>query len=164
MVFVLFVLQLFVGSVDVLPSDVWSAITGSVVSDQGHWTIVREIRLPQAITALCAGGGLAVSGLLMQTLFRNPLAGPSVLGISSGSSLGVALVLLSHPLWSMSWLPPDVALVVSAWVGAMGVLVLILFADRRAKTGCTSCTKWTISFEVSRFRTKTHLLQRHFIF
>lgn len=137
LVVVLFVLQLFVGSVDVVLGDVWAALTGGKVTDQGHRAIVLGIRLPQAITGLCAGAGLAVSGLLMQTLFRNPLAGPSVLGISSGSSLGVALVLLSHPLWSTSWLPPDIALVVSAWLGAMGVLVLILFADRRVGDGVT---------------------------
>ena len=61
--------------------------------------VVRLVRLPQALTALLAGAGLAASGLLMQTLFRNPLAGPSVLGISSGASLGVALLMLSQPLW-----------------------------------------------------------------
>lgn len=135
MVLVLFVLQLFVGSADVPMSDVLGALFQPSSIDPGLVTIVREIRLPQSITAMLAGSGLAVSGLLMQTLFRNPLAGPSVLGISSGASLGVALVMLAEPLWSMLPIPTDAALIVAALVGAMGVLVLILFADRRVGDG-----------------------------
>ena len=132
---VLFILHLFIGSVDVPIEAVLAALFSADGSEYG--SIVREVRLPQALTALFAGGGLAASGLLMQTLFKNPLAGPSVLGISSGASLGVAVVMLAHPLWSRFAVPIDAPLVVAALAGAMGVLVLILLADRRVGDGIT---------------------------
>lgn len=136
-VLLLFVLQLFVGSVPVPLMAVVHAIIDPARVDDGTLTIVREIRLPQAITALLAGCGLAVSGLLMQTLFRNPLAGPSVLGISSGASLGVAIVMLAQPLWSGFRVPSDAVLVIAALFGAVAVLVLVLLADRRIGDGVT---------------------------
>lgn len=132
----LFLLDLAVGSVSIPLADVWRALTGSSVTDEGWRTIVRAVRLPEAITALCAGAALAVSGLLMQTLFRNPLAGPSVLGITSGSGLGVAVVMLAAPWWS-GWLPNDVAVTLAAFGGAVGMLALILLADRRVGDGVT---------------------------
>lgn len=73
----------------------------------------------------------------MQTLFRNPLAGPSVMGISSGASLGVAIILLARPVWAMLPVPEDLALVGAALCGAMGTLILVLFADRRVGDGVT---------------------------
>ena len=88
----LFVLNLVVGSVGIPLSEFWDVIMGG--GDETYRTIILEYRLPQAITALLAGIGLSISGLLMQTLFRNPLADPSILGISSGASLGVAIVVL----------------------------------------------------------------------
>ena len=90
---ILFILNLFVGSVSIPFRDLFEVIFG----DDGNSTvrtIVYEYRLPQAITALLAGAALSVAGLLMQTLFRNPLADPSMLGVSSGSSLGVAVTIL----------------------------------------------------------------------
>lgn len=98
--------------------------------------IVRSIRLPGTVTAALAGAGLAASGLLMQTLFRNPLAGPSVLGISSGASLGVALVMLATSVlpWALS---PEVLRIVAALAGALAVLGLIVLADRRVGDGIT---------------------------
>jgi len=131
-----FLLHLFVGSVDVPVAAVLSILAGDV-SDPAWAVIVREVRLPQAITAGVAGAGLAASGLLMQTLFRNPLAGPSVLGISSGASLGVAVLMLAQPLWSLVPVPRDAALIIAALAGAMGVLILILLADRRVGDGIT---------------------------
>ena len=125
----LFLLHLLVGSVDIPASAVWSGLFGGTADTFGR--IVRDVRLPGAITALIAGSGLAVSGLLMQTLFRNPLAGPSVMGLSSGASLGVALLMLAQPFWSVLPVPQDLALVVAAMVGAALVLLLILLADRR---------------------------------
>jgi len=90
----LFLAHLSIGSVDVPLRDVIGSFF--ITGDRSEFhMIVREVRLPQAITALLAGCGLAASGLMMQTLFRNPLAGPSVLGISSGASLGVALIMLA---------------------------------------------------------------------
>ncbi|MBX2979878.1 MAG: iron ABC transporter permease [Flavobacteriales bacterium] len=132
----LFLLHLWTGSVTLSPTAVWKALIGEA-EQAGHGLIVRSIRLPQAMTALVAGGGLAACGLLMQTLFRNPLAGPSVLGISSGASLGVAFMLLMQPL--LNWLPlaPDAKLVLASLAGALGVLTVILLADRRIGDGIT---------------------------
>ena len=92
---VLFVASLYSGSVSIPLKSVSEILLGRGVADHPSWQyIVVENRLPQAITALLSGASLAVSGLLLQTAFRNPLAGPSVLGIDSGAHLGVALVVL----------------------------------------------------------------------
>lgn len=133
---VLFLAHLWVGSVSIPPWTVLQALMGEPV-DAGHALIVRGVRLPQATTAVLAGAGLATSGLLMQTLFRNPLAGPSVLGISSGASLGVALLLLGGPLLYMLPVPRDAALVIAALGGSLLVLMIILLADRRLGDGTT---------------------------
>ena len=90
----LFLLDLAVGAVAVPLGDVWAALTGGDCP-RATAKIILNIRLIKAVVALLAGAALSVSGLQMQTLFRNPLAGPYVLGISSGASLGVALVVLA---------------------------------------------------------------------
>ena len=92
-IFVLFALNIFVGSVSIPVADTLRILLGDEVKPSWQY-IILESRLPQAITALLAGGALAVSGLMLQTAFRNPLAGPSVFGINSGAGLGVALVML----------------------------------------------------------------------
>ena len=97
----LFTADLLVGSVAVAPADIWAALTGGDC-DPAIRDIILRIRLLKAVTALLAGAALAASGLQMQTLFRNPLAGPYVLGISSGAGLGVALFLLGAPLLGVS--------------------------------------------------------------
>ena len=89
---VLFVLNMFVGSVMVPFEDIFKVLL-DVNDDKTLSVIIFNYRLPQALTALLAGAALAVAGLLMQTLFRNPLADPSMLGISSGASLGVGIVI-----------------------------------------------------------------------
>lgn len=133
----LFVLNLIVGSVSVPLSEFWAVVTGG--GDETYRTIILEYRLPQAITALFAGIGLSISGLLMQTLFRNPLADPSILGISSGASLGVAIVVLltgklsgmavsAMPGWS------TVGVTIAAFAGAFLVLLLILALSSRLKS------------------------------
>ncbi len=132
----LFLVDLAVGSVSIPLGEVWSALSGGPVSDEAWRSIVREVRLPEALTALVAGGALAASGLLMQTLFRNPLAGPSVLGITSGSGLGVAVVMLAAPVWS-SFLPAEAAVTLAAFGGAVVLLLLILLADHRIGDGIT---------------------------
>jgi iron complex transport system permease protein len=132
---VLFVLGLIAGTVPLPIADVWKAITG--VDTGTTALIVRQVRLPEVITAATAGAGLAASGLIMQTLFRNPLAGPSVLGISSGASLGVALVMLAQPLWTLLPIPHDLLAVVASLAGAITVLLLIVLADRRVGDGVT---------------------------
>lgn len=90
---VLFALNILVGSVTIPMSDTLRILSGEEVKPSWQY-IILESRLPQAITATLAGGALAVSGLMLQTAFRNPLAGPSVFGINSGAGLGVALVML----------------------------------------------------------------------
>lgn len=99
--------------------------------DSAVQRIVFDVRLPRVLMAVLTGAALGVSGLLMQTIFRNPLAGPSVLGISSGSALGVALVSLA--LAGIS----GVSVVTAAVVGALACLILILFADLRTRNSVT---------------------------
>ena len=132
----LFVMNLRYGSVSITMRDFIDVIRGHEGATYG--IIVLDYRLPQAITALLAGIGLSVSGLLMQTLFRNPLADPSLLGISSGSSLGVALVVLlgtatglsvsTLSLWS------TFGITVAAFVGAFAVLLLILALSAKLRS------------------------------
>ncbi|MDE5976557.1 MAG: iron ABC transporter permease, partial [Muribaculaceae bacterium] len=86
--------NLFFGAIDISPREVITVLTGGGEEGSTINFIILESRLPQAITAFLAGAGLAVSGLLLQTTFRNPLAGPTILGVSSGASLGVAIVML----------------------------------------------------------------------
>jgi iron complex transport system permease protein len=129
-------LGLTVGSVPVPFDDVWDALLTSDGAGT-YATIVRQVRLPQVITAAIAGSGLAASGLVMQTIFRNPLAGPSVLGISSGASLGVALVMLATPLWSLLPVPREVLVIAASLAGAISVLLLIVLADRRVGDSVT---------------------------
>jgi iron complex transport system permease protein len=107
-----------------------------------HENIILKSRLPQALTAMMAGAGLAVSGLLMQTVFRNPLAGPSVLGISSGSSLGVAVViLLSGSLGGVALsrigVIGEVTVTLAAVAGALGIMALIGYVSQRVRGSVT---------------------------
>lgn len=122
------------GSVTLSWSMVLAVLDGSS-QDPLARDIVREVRIPQLITAATAGAGLAACGLIMQTLFRNPLAGPSVLGISSGASLGVALVVLARPLLPALPVGNDLLLVLASLIGAFVVLSIILLADRRIGDG-----------------------------
>lgn len=127
---ILFVLNLVLGSVHIPCTDVVNILLGNGEVKESWRYIVLESRLPQAITALLAGASLAVSGLLLQTAFRNPLAGPDVFGISSGAGLAVALVMLglggniSLGDYSMGGF---VAVLVSAFAGAMVVMGIIIF-------------------------------------
>ena len=126
----LFVLNMLGGSVSIPLSDVCSILFAGSGEGTVERYIITEVRLPQAITAMLCGAALAVSGLLLQTAFRNPLAGPSVFGISSGASLGVALVILllggsvSAGLVTLSGF---IAILLAAFIGAMAVTLLILF-------------------------------------
>jgi len=133
---VLFALNLMLGSINIPMSDIYSILSGNGSSSIIYENIVLKTRLPQTIVALGAGMSLGVAGLLMQTLFRNPLAGPSVLGISSGSSLGVAFVMLftgqilGFSFTSIGWLG-DLAEVTASFAGALGVLALILVISNK---------------------------------
>lgn len=127
---VLFTANLLVGAVNIPASEVFSILAGHTGSHASWQYIVMESRLPQAITATLCGGALAVSGLMLQTAFRNPLAGPSVFGINSGASLGVALVMLllggNITAGNVS-LSGFMAVLAAAFAGAMAVMGLILF-------------------------------------
>ena len=133
---VLAALNLVLGSVHIPLNEVKAILFTSEGTNRVFQNIILKTRLPQTIVSMGAGMGLGVAGLLMQTLFRNPLAGPSVLGISSGSSLGVAFVMLftgnflgftfsSLGAWG------DFAVIFSSLLGAAGVLALILFISHR---------------------------------
>ncbi len=141
-IIVLIVVNLLIGTVSIPVADVCRILAG-MGSDSEIWTnIVLSSRLPQVLTAIVAGAGLAVSGLQMQTVFRNPLAGPSVLGISNGSALGVAfVVLLSGQLGGVALSRlgylGDVAISVAAIVGALAVLMLIIWISQRVKGNVT---------------------------
>ena len=125
----LFTADLLVGSVSVAPADIWAALTGGDC-DPAIRDIILRIRLLKAVTALLAGAALAASGLQMQTLFRNPLAGPYVLGISSGAGLGVALFLLGAPLLGVSAHSFVQSLGIA---GAALVLLVVMAVSRRIK-------------------------------
>lgn len=122
---VLFCLDLAVGAVRIPVTDVWAALTGGNCPEATIF-IVRDIRLIKAIVALLTGAALSVSGLQMQTLFRNPLAGPYVLGISSGASLGVAMVVLAG-------MTSSIGMAGAAWAGAAAVLIIIAAVGHRIK-------------------------------
>ncbi len=134
----LFLLNIALGSVNIPISEVLNISLGRPVDQESWRLIILKSRLPQAITAILAGTGLAVGGLQMQTLFRNPLAGPSILGISSGAGLGVAIVLLlfgklggvalSHLGWA-----GHLTVSMAAFIGALLVLFLILFLSRHLR-------------------------------
>ena len=137
-----FILNLLLGSVHIPFDEIIGILLGR---NDGNviWTnIILKSRLPQSLTAMMAGAGLAVSGLLMQTVFRNPLAGPSVLGISSGASLGVAcVVLLSGSIGGVALsklgVIGEVTITLSAIVGSLLIMALIAFVAQKVRGNVT---------------------------
>lgn len=141
-VLVFFVLNLLLGTVQIPVEAVVRILAGDEAMSEIWFNIIWSSRVPQALTATVAGAGLAVSGLQMQTVFRNPLAGPSVLGISNGASLGVAcVVLLSGSLGGVALsrlgYMGDVAMSIAAIVGALLVMALILYVSQQVKGNVT---------------------------
>ena len=134
MVVLLFTADIAVGSVNIALRDIWATLTGGEC-DAVTARIIIDIRLMKAIVAILAGAALSVSGLQMQTLFRNPLAGPYVLGVSSGASLGVALFILGAPLlgFAASPLLTTLGTAGAAWLGAAAILALVATVSRRIK-------------------------------
>ncbi len=134
-------LNLLLGTVSIPAAEVFNIITGGGESNEIWRNIIIKSRLPQALTAIFAGAGLSVAGLLMQTVFRNPLAGPSVLGISSGASLGVACVILLSGMFgqALSQLGffGEFAITIAAIIGAMGVMGVIIFVSQKVKGNVT---------------------------
>ncbi len=130
---VLVMLNISVGTVRIPFGDVISFLSGKGELSTQHRLILSDFRVPRLITALLAGAALAVSGLQMQTIFRNPLAGPYVLGISSGASLGAALVLLGTGALTTGLLARW-GLVAAAWLGAASVMFILLLVTIRIRS------------------------------
>ena len=141
-VLLLFFLNLLVGSVAIPAASTWKILAGAEGVDPIWQNIILKSRLPQAFTALMAGAGLSVAGLQMQTVFRNPLAGPSVLGVSSGASLGVAFVVLLSgrlagvALSSIGYMG-EVAMTIAAVIGALAVMLLIMYVSQKVPGNVT---------------------------
>ena len=134
---VLLALNLLVGSVHIPLGDIVDILRGHEVANPGYRYIILESRLPQAITALLTGAALATCGLMLQTMFRNPLAGPSVFGIDSGASLGVAIVILAmggSVITGMGTLSGLMAILISAFLGAILVMMVLLWAAERVRS------------------------------
>ena len=141
-IFVLIFLNLVLGSVSIPLQSVWHIIW-NLGNEPITWqNIIWKSRLPQALTALVAGAGLSISGLQMQTVFRNPLAGPSVLGISSGASMGVAFVVLESgsvggvALSKLGFMG-EIALSIAAVIGSLSVMALIVYVSQKVKGNVT---------------------------
>lgn len=128
---ILFVLNISVGSVDISFLDLWLSLKGEAVKPS-HDLILFKSRFPKALTALICGASLSVSGLLMQSLFRNPLAGPYILGISSGAGLGVALVVMGAGVLGLS-LATSVTIPLAAVLGSLLVLLILFLVSLRLK-------------------------------
>ena len=133
LVVVLFVADILIGSVALPLGDVVGALFGN--GDEVTRNIVLNFRLPKAFTALLVGASLSAVGLQMQTLFRNPMAGPYVLGVSSGASLGVALFLLGLPLFGISTngAISSIGVVGAAWIGSALIMSVVLAVTARIK-------------------------------
>lgn len=134
LVIVLLSLNLVFGSIDIPLSEVVNALIGEPVAKHTWETIVIETRLPMALTAVLAGAALAVSGLLLQTTFDNPLAGPSILGVSTGSSLGVAIVMLAMGGVVSESISSYLGILLGAIVGAAVVILVLLFFSSIVKS------------------------------
>jgi iron complex transport system permease protein len=126
----LFMCNLLYGSVSIPASQVVDILLGKSAEKTAWENIILYARLPQAVTALFAGAALAVCGLMLQTLFQNPLAGPSILGISNGADLGVAIVIL----YSGGIAVAGFSIFIAAFMGAMAVLALIVYFSGKVKS------------------------------
>ena len=140
-----FLLNISFGQVAIPLKEVFKSLLGSMASKDTWEYIIFNFRLPKAITAILVGIGLSISGLLMQTLFRNPLAGPYVLGLSSGSSLGVALVILTSSFLgfgtstalSMTYWNMEITIILASCLGSFLVMLLVLIISQRLRDTAT---------------------------
>jgi iron complex transport system permease protein len=129
-------LNISLGSISIPIKEVFKSLIGGNASKETWQYIILNYRLPKAITAVLVGVGLSISGLLMQTLFRNPLAGPYVLGLSSGSSLGVAFVFLGAnylPIFISSILLSSYGIILASCLGSFLVLLLVLLVSQKLR-------------------------------
>ncbi|WP_299390467.1 iron ABC transporter permease [uncultured Gelidibacter sp.] len=132
---IFFFVNISLGSVSIPTLEIFKSLVGDIDNESWQY-IIQNYRLPKAFTAILVGSGLGISGLLMQTLFRNPLAGPFVLGISSGASLGVALVILGSGLFGgvfASLLTSKWSIVVAASLGSFLVLLAVMIVSSRVR-------------------------------
>ncbi|MEZ4802488.1 MAG: iron ABC transporter permease [Gelidibacter sp.] len=132
---VCFFVNISLGSVSIPTKEIFKSLTGNIDNESWQY-IIQNYRLPKAFTAILVGSGLGISGLLMQTLFRNPLAGPFVLGISSGASLGVALVILGSGFFGSmfaSFLISKWSVVITASLGSCLVLLAVLIVSSKVR-------------------------------
>ena len=132
-----FLLDLSLGSVKIPFTQTLAILSGQEIENPAWRQIILLFRLPRVITALAVGAGLSVSGLLMQSLFRNPLAGPYVLGISSGASLGVALIVLTASILPFGILVGKVSILVAAATGAAVILFVVIILSRNIADSTT---------------------------
>nr|WP_042288980.1 iron ABC transporter permease [Nonlabens ulvanivorans] len=130
-VIVLFITDICLGTVFIKPHKIWDVLIGANNSTSENY-IITQMRLPRAVMAILTGAGLAIAGLLMQTLFRNPLAGPFVLGISSGAGLGVAFVVMGSAVLGISAVS-GLGLVTASVIGSILVMMLIILMSLRIK-------------------------------
>lgn len=138
LVLCLFILNLSIGSVAIPLPQILKILSGATAEKESWNHIIMEFRLPKALTALAAGSALACSGLQMQTLFRNPLAGPFVLGISSGASLGVALVVMAGSLFGGAmWFSSQSMILLAATAGAGLVMLLVVLVSGKISDSMT---------------------------
>lgn len=131
-----FFLNLVLGSVSIPLKEVFRNLIGSSTDNESWQYIIQNYRLPKALTAIIVGSGLGISGMLMQTLFRNPLAGPFVLGISSGASLGVAMVIMGASLFGGVFgalLVSKWSLVIASSLGSFLVLLTVMIVSSRVR-------------------------------
>jgi iron complex transport system permease protein len=129
-------INISIGSISIPLKEVFKFLTGQHLENETWQTILMQLRFPKSLTLILVGIGLSISGLLMQTLFRNVMAGPSVLGISSGASLGVALLILGSGWlgWEkMEHVFGPISILMSAIIGATLVLLLILLLSLKLK-------------------------------
>lgn len=133
---VLFVFDLLWGSIRIPLSEIL-AIVGGDKSNVVYTEILLNFRLPKAITAILAGTALSVAGLMMQTLFRNPLADPYILGVSSGASLGVALITMAASFWPLAVVTSGWSQVIAAVIGAALVLMLVVSVSTKVQNAVT---------------------------
>lgn len=133
---VLLLLDIGLGQVSIPLKEVFKSLSGQEAAKETWQYIIVNFRLPKAITAILVGMGLSISGLLMQTMFRNPLAGPYVLGLSSGSSLGVAFLILGAsflPAMFSSLITSSYGIIIASWLGSLVVLSAVLIVAQRLR-------------------------------
>lgn len=131
-----FFANISLGSVSIPVKDVFNSLLGNTIENEAWQHIIQNYRLPKAFTAVLVGSGLGISGLLMQTLFRNPLAGPFVLGITSGASLGVALVIMGASVFGgffATLLLSKWSLVIAASLGSFLVLLAVIMVSAKVR-------------------------------